>query len=260
MRGKTLDYGIRLLRHILAQVFGNLGQAARITAAPFLIFVAAAFVIFGPLFINFPNLVDDPAMMEDDSEFVRSFLGSIGLLLLGFVLFAWAAVAWHRFVLQEEYVGMVAPFSGGRVLGYVGRSLLLGLLLFLLMIPALFLLVPLFSAATQSGSLLLILPIGLALSVFLNWLLVRWSLILPAGAVDRKLRIGESWKATAPVSVAILVPIVVVSGVTLVLQQLVGFLPFGVVLSWLFTWLQMLVNLALLTTLYGTQIEGRELN
>ena len=29
-----MDYGYRMLRHVVAQVFGNLGQAARLTLVP----------------------------------------------------------------------------------------------------------------------------------------------------------------------------------------------------------------------------------
>ena len=54
------------------------------------------------------------------------------------MLFAWATVAWHRYVLAEEFGGVAPQFSVGRVLGYVGRTILIFLLLMLAAIPIMF--------------------------------------------------------------------------------------------------------------------------
>jgi hypothetical protein len=93
--------------------------------------------------------------------------------------------------------------------------------------------------------------------------------------------IGESWAATRPVSSQILLPLIVIAlaaglinqAILLVLGQSVSVpdmfgvmqemrvltLP-GQIVSGVVSWLQVLVNLALMTTLYGNLIEGRQLN
>lgn len=270
-----MDYGIRLFRHVVAQVFGNLGQAAKITAAPFIIFVVVAYLLLGDLvrelFMLPGTQVEIDLTQErwserfgDPAELTGRFLFALMLIPLGLVLFGWAAVAWHRYVLAEEYVGVVAPFSFGRILGYVGRSILIGLLLGLAMVPILFLLGailgPAMAAGGGAGLGLLFL---MATSFLASWVLVRWSLILPARSMDQDMSIGESWQATKDVSGEILVPILGFAIIFPAIQQALLLFPAGVVvaIAGLFVgWIQMLANLSLLTTLYGNLVQGRELN
>ena len=201
----VLDYGIRLFRHVVSQVFGNLGQAAKITAAPFVIFLVAAYLLMGDLFFNLFEFAEiqggsGGALTEEEYEDLFSdqlgpqLFRSFWLFPLAMVLFAWAAVAWHRYVLAEEYGGMVPQFSVGRVLGYVGRTILIFLLLILAAIPIMFVLGGAMAATMQSGGgfgLGLVFLMGL--NFLFSWVLVRWSLILPAWSVDERMTIGESW-------------------------------------------------------------------
>ena len=104
--------------------------------------------------------------------------------------------------------------------------------------------------------------------------------MLPAAAVGVRMTIGESWAATRPVSSQILLPLIVIAlvaglvqqAILLVFGQTVSFETFGMMQEQrvltlagtagqrIVTWLQLLVNLALMTTLYGNLIEGRQLN
>jgi hypothetical protein len=131
---------------------------------------------------------------------------------------------------------------------------------------------------TQAPALALVMGIGLVLGV--SWVATRIGLVLPAAAIGERMTLSESWAATRPVSGQILLPLIVIAlvvglvGQVIVLvfgdtqtvefmgqtqEQLILSLP-GQVLNGLVTWLQLLVNLALMTTLYGNLIEGRALN
>jgi len=131
---------------------------------------------------------------------------------------------------------------------------------------------------TQSGGVALLLGIGLVFGI--SWLATRIGLVLPAAAVGVRMTIGESWAATRPVSSQILLPLIVIAlvaglvqqAILLVFGQTVSFETFGMMqeqrvltlpgqlVNGIVTWLQLLVNLALMTTLYGNLIEGRQLN
>ena len=103
----------------------------------------------------------------------------------------------------------------------------------------------------------------MGLNFLFSWVLVRWFMILPAWSVDERMTIGESWIATKDVSGEILVPILGFAIIFAALQQLFTVFPTGAattLISLFVTWIQFLVNLALLTTLYGNLVQGRPLN
>ena len=92
---------------------------------------------------------------------------------------------------------------------------------------------------------------------------MRFGLILPAAAVGERMTLKESWNETIPVSTDILVPVVVLAiGVSIVssaVNVVFGASVIGLVASALVYWIQILLNLSLMTTVYGMQIEGRPL-
>jgi hypothetical protein len=161
---------------------------------------------------------------------------------------------------------------------YFGRILLVGLVLIAVLIAAMIVIVAV-AAAVQSQFILLLFGIGRVFGV--SWMATRIGLILPAAALGERMTIGESWVATRPVSSQILLPLIVIAlaaglinqAILLVLGQSVSVpdmfgvmqemrvltLP-GQIVSGVVSWLQVLVNLALMTTLYGNLIEGRQLN
>lgn len=271
-----MDYGYQLLRHVVAQVFGNLGSAARIT----LVLLA---VPFGIILATNPELLTGEAFqLVSDTEFGGpsgvNILGLLVSVLAGFICWLWAAVAWHRFVLLEEYPsGLFPNWRGSNIGNYFGNALLIGLIL----VGASFaagLVIAIVIGILQSAAIAIFLGVGLVFG--LSWLATRIGLILPAAAIGEKLGIGESWRATKPVSGQIILPIIVIALASTILnqgiiagfgeseavatplgmQQQVTLSIVGVILSVAVGWIQMLVNLALMTTLYGNLIEGRQLN
>ena len=260
----VLDYGMRLFRHVVSQVFGNLGQAAKITAIPSMVLVALGYFILGSFFAEMDRLASDPAFAELSSQERGQIVGeqSVEILLILpvlLVVFAWVAVAWHRYVLVEEYSGWAPQFSPGRVLGYAWRWLLIILLLILVFIPIAIVAGIILGILGLEGSIL----INMGASFLLSWMLVRWSLILPAWSIGEKMTIGASWNVTKDVSGEILVPILGFAILFPVVQQVIALLSLGavsVMLAVVALWIQLLVNLALLTTLYGNLVQGRPLN
>ncbi|MGR3638928.1 hypothetical protein [Alterinioella nitratireducens] len=246
-----MDDGYKMLQHVVRQVFGNLGQAVRLTlfltAAPMLLLVwLSAQTVPGP----------DGMPMPEYPGFI--FLVSI----LNLILSAWAAVGWHRFVLREEYgAGIVPQWHGQNVKSYIGRLIIL-VLVMILIVLAIGIASGALILATQSVLVIWFVAIGIAMGI--SWVAVRIGLILPAAALGEKMRIAESWQATKPVSTDILVPIVIIAISITVLsgavEAIFGSTLVGLVLVAGVYWIQILLNLSLMTTVYGMQIEGRSLS
>lgn len=251
-----MDYGYQLLRHAVQQVFGNLGSAARLTLL---------LAVIPTLFFAMTN----PALLTGGADPTRPFdpaLVNWGAALFGVALsvlcWCWAAVAWHRFVLLEEYPGgALPPWNGPRILSYFGRTVLVTAVV---AFAAFGLSIALGVMVTITRSMLLAATLGVGLVIGISWVGTRIGLILPAAAIGAPLRISESWAATAPVSGHILVPIVVIALVAGVVSQAIVLalgagLPAALIGLGVF-WIQLLINLALMTTLYGNLVEGRQLN
>lgn len=271
-----MDYGYQLLRHVIAQVFGNLGSAARITLVLLLI-PTAILLVTNPGILTGGFYRFDATTGQNDFSGVG--LGGVVLTVVaGVICWLWAAVAWHRFVLLEEYpTGLFPKWHGSKIGNYFGN----GVLVFLVVLAigfAIGIVIGIVLALLQSPALGLFLGIGLVFG--LSWIATRIGLILPASAIGHQLRIGESWKATAPVSGQIILPLFVIALVSTIINQAIiaafgvsttVVTPFGdqqqvtlngvgVFFSFIMWWLQMLLNLALMTTLYGNLVEGRQLN
>jgi hypothetical protein len=176
----------------------------------------------------------------------------------------WIAVAWHRYVLEDEQSGGILPaFHGGRLLKYLGTSILLGLVLvipiFALMLVAGFILVPLSGAGSTAMSLIpaiALVPAAYAIN--------RLSPILPAAAVGKKLSLKQAWAATANISSAIW-GLTFLGMVIYAISSMVGSavlpetLTSMMLQSLVFGWISTMVGVSVLTTIYGVAIEGREL-
>lgn len=265
-----MDYGYQLLRHVVQQVFGNLAEAARLTLFLFL----APFAGFIMLGFGSMTMGAMPGAEGAGSTALLALL----LFVFAVVAYCWAAVGWHRYVLMEEVGnGFLPTWRGDRIGAYFGRAFVVGLAVIAAVVGG-GIVVALAVALTQSGGIALLLGIGLVLGA--SWIATRIGLVLPAAAIGERMTLSESWAATRPVSGQILLPLIVIAlavgliGQLIVLifgqttsvemfgqvqPQVVLSLP-GQILNGIVSWLQILVNLALMTTLYGNLIEGRQLN
>jgi hypothetical protein len=124
--------------------------------------------------------------------------GLTALLLMAFIFsYALMAILWHRHTLGDTHTSL--PMSVPLVLGYLWRVLTLALIQLCI---SLTFIVPLILSNQNGGSavgapsLFFILTTTFLSQLFLVWLSLRLSLILPAAAIGRPLRMTHSWNYT----------------------------------------------------------------
>ncbi len=251
-----MDDGYRMLNHTVRQVLGNMPQAVKITLIPLILPWALMTVL---LTRSDVTLVGDIYQLEEGSSGLFIAIAAIFFFLL--IGFAWAAVAWHRFILVEEYPAGIAPsFSWERVGPYIGRSIIIGIVILVasLVVGAI---AGIVIQAMRSPTIGFLVNSGLTLGA--SWLSARLGLILPAAALGRPMSLSESWEATKPISGDLLVPVFVltlaVTIMTLLVPVVFGYGTAALSAGAVMVWFQILFNLSLMTTLYGTQIERRPL-
>ncbi|MEM9550155.1 MAG: hypothetical protein AAGA05_03205 [Pseudomonadota bacterium] len=253
--------GWRLFKHAFLMVLRNFVPALQIFLVPSILAFA---VIMGVAYAT--GFLDTFPVSETDvsSETSPADLGTTvmltfvvaGTTMLLFV--AWTVVAWHRFVLLEEYPsGWLPPLRTDRVGAYIWRLVILALAAIAMIFPASLLFF-------VSSAPAIMTPVVLVYMVFLSITLTRWSITLPAAAIGKPLTLGEAYAETSGAFGTILV--VLLSGFVL------GLLLQGV--SWLFiqvpaiytVWnvptqiFTSVLNVSIITTLYGHYVEKREID
>jgi len=240
--------------HSIRQVFGNLPEALQISGLIYLAQMAAAIAMGAA-----PNLMG-AAEAEPTPEAAFATLVSALIFLVSTL---WIAVAWHRFVLLgERPTGFVPALQAGRVLRYMGRSVLIALVV-LAMAGVLgiafgtlfYALVP----APGAASLLTVLSVMVPILT----VLYRLSAVLPGVALDRPTGLADGWVATTGESGTILV-LAFLSGVASIVMGIPpSLLAPGSLAALLWEvvagWIQVMVSASILTTLYGHYIEKRPL-
>ncbi|MFZ5963627.1 hypothetical protein ACOXXX_11790 [Thalassococcus sp. BH17M4-6] len=248
--------GWQIFAHSVRLVFSNLEQALRVSLVLYLVQVANQVAFF----LNPPEMVEVGGMSYPEMSAGGTFQSLI-LGLLAVVASLWIAVAWHRFVLAEEYPqGWLPRWHGSNMLSYLGRSILVGLLITLAVLVVSVPLGLITMAAPGLAALLPILMVGLAAFLFF-----RLSVMLPAAALGHKMKLGEAWEETSGETDTILVLAAVVAGASILIQlptMLNGdpgsfiSLIYGLVVNWFAT----IIGISLLTTLYGHFIEKRPID
>lgn len=128
--------------------------------------------------------------------------GSSLVVLTAFVLsYAMMAILWHRHTLHD--MGEQRPMTVRLVFGYIWRALALTAIQiavnFALIIP-LILSIRSNDADTAAPALVSILLSTFITQLFLLWLSLRLSLILPAAALGKPISMAKSWRYTVSVS------------------------------------------------------------
>ncbi|MBM2575270.1 hypothetical protein JQC91_03035 [Jannaschia sp. Os4] len=265
--------GWKLFAKAVTLITDNLGLALRVSLVPYGIALAAALLLGGAGLASVAALDPTDAAAMEAALGGAALLGLFAIVAIFVVASLWVAVAWHRATLLEEPTGWVPPFHGGPMLGYLGRSLLLGLVLMVAYL-AIGLVAGLLGALVPPLAILVLLAGIVALVV----VFYRLAVILPAGAVGRPVAFGEAWSATSGASGAILLVAVLTVALSLLLQLptlLVGgglgavgdpaaaavatggviSLVYGVVVQWI----MLMVGISVLTVLYGHFVEDRPL-
>ena len=257
--------------HAVRMLWINLQDALRLTLVPFL--VVQAITVGLPLAMIGDATITDPFQVPegavDISPEMTQFAFVQILVLIGSIIAgAWLAVVWHRFVLLEEYPnGYVPPFTATLVMGYVGRLIVIAVVVLaggLLGGTA----VAVFSALAPPLAILG----GIALVIAMVWIAVRLSVMLPAAAIGTRMSVGEAWEHTkdthpallgATILMAIFNMIILIPAL-LLMMIFVGFEPTGlnpaqVLINLVFGWISTMLTVSLATTLYGVAVEGRQL-
>ena len=240
--------GWKIFLHSIRLVFGNLLEALQIGLVPsVLLTVVIAFLVSASGF-PYDQILNEAAL----EHALTSGQVNFGILFLipcaWAVTVLWIFVAWHRFILLEEYPsGWIPKFHADRILAYLGRAILMFLIALVLA------LVLLLISALLGSLAILIMPVGMVALAVITY---RLSIILPAAAIGENLKVGDAWTATSNGSIPILI-LVLVMGIAQFLLQLA----FGVVLSLvpvlgiavqvIVNLIISLVNVSVLTTLYG---------
>jgi hypothetical protein len=241
----------RIFIHSVQMIFNNLPQVVRIVLVPMGIGIAviALFAVLGV------SMDGTDAEGATGGQIVGMIL--LALVLIGLAL--WVVVAWHRFILLAEYPqGWVPMLRTDRMLSYIGHSLWLGLVMMGLMLP-LFLVVGVIGGLVP----LIVTIVSVVVIVAANVVFFRLSTILPAAAIGKPLTLKAAWAGTEGSSVTILILVLILGAAQFALQLLLGLLllapVIGAVLMVLGTVVSGLVNISVLTTLYGYYIEKRAL-
>lgn len=244
--------GWRLFRHAFRMVWDNRGTALRITGLLF------AFQMVPQIWWQMQT---DQTGLQGDVVVAPGMLMVMSIwALVSLVAAIWMAVAWHRYVLTGEDTGGWLPnWHGGLVMGYLGRTILVGLLgvvagiacavplsIVLLVIPFLFL------------------PALLIYIAAVVFVLLRLSLILPAVAMEKRMKLMASWELTGTDLPGVLGLAAILAVVSAILPIGSIFfaavaLPLGLIWTVVASWLLTLVSITCLTTLYGVYVEGRDI-
>ncbi|MBT9246713.1 hypothetical protein KM031_09870 [Gemmobacter fulvus] len=243
----------QIFTHSVRQVFGNFNDALRISGLIYIVQMMIA-VALGGMGIS-PGNTLEPTVGVAFGALFASLAFLIGSL--------WIAVSWHRFVLQAEgQHSLVPPFHGAKIGAYFVKSLQIGLIAAIVG----------FALASLIGTLVLS---ALGQTVFAGMLVIfltlvpvlaivnRFSAILPGIALGEKLTLTDGWRATAGDGVTMLQLAAIVAFCSLLLGLPLEALTPGSIPSLLaevvLGWVQVMVGVSILTTLYGHYIEKRSL-
>lgn len=246
--------GWQIFKHSFWMVMNNLEVAFRLSAVLYAIQALNQVLIL--LYSPADPGAAEPAAIDAGAALLLLLTG-----LLAVLASLWIAVAWHRYVLTGEVPGgAVPPLHGALILGYLGRSLMIGLLIVVaLMLAA----VPVFAVVAvvpALGMLSLLSLVGLGAYLFF-----RLGVILPAGAVGRRMTLREAWNATGKEQESIITLALIVMGLSLLLQVPAWLNPdpasvINLLYSIVTGWFATMVGASTLTTLYGVYIEGRAID
>jgi hypothetical protein len=251
-----------IVRHALAMVFGNFGQAMRLSIGPFLIAAGLIYALAEALEIGAVSLMFLAMDPTNSDPLILVFL-LVALLIAVFVT-AWVAVAWHRFILLEEYVQLMPQLRDRPIGGYVLTSLGIGVWIVLVSFGA-GLVLGIFMALTGTGDSIVIGFVGGALiGALSSYVWFRLALVLPGLAIGKRMKLSEAFAATRPLDGTIWQVVFILVFINFLAQTAAGAIAPGsvavqLILNGVVTWFSFMIGLSVLTTLYGHLMEGRAL-
>lgn len=256
--------GWNIVKHAFGIVFGNLGSALRVTVGPIILAAIVIFAIASVFGVVVPGMSTmDPSVMMGSRG--NGFIAVVVFIVIFVFLFAWIAVSWHRFVLLEEYPGLLPAISGRPIAAYAVKSLLLGLLLVALAIPfGIVMGMAMMPMGGGSGAIGVGIILSLIAGTVLSYFWFRIAVILPGIALGKPMTISEGWAATAALKGAIFNVAMILVGLNVILSVLLIPISAGMPLiaeaiNLVGSWVTLMIGASILTTLYGHLVEGRDL-
>lgn len=249
-----------LAANSLATILQNPGAAVRVSLAPFVIAAVLSVIIWQLLGVGIDTVAFAIAVGSVGGR-VAAALASTTVI----VIFAasWSALAWHRFLLQDEVPGFLPAFDWNRTGSYALRSTMITLSLLILLFPVSAVGIQVLTIAHLFETNLVRLGFSFVMTSLMAFLWFRIALVLPAVAVEREFKVSESWAVTNIRSQDILTAGAVLVALDLVAGALLDLVPLGqspvLVLRLLLTWFFALAGTGLLTMLYAELVERRRL-
>ena len=256
----------KIFSNAIKMLIANPVAAIKVSLLPYIILTVIGLAINYALIGDFfPSAeVAEEYLMENSFPFFTSvFVEAVSV----FILTAWIAVGWHRFVLLGETPQNLIPaWKTDFVLGYTLKAVWIAVILCFILVPIAVILGLVFGflLAFDSASGF-ILFIGFSLgSIVLMALFYRLSLVLPGRAVGKNMNLKESWQQSKHLSTGIwvlsLLIFVLFAVASLPEYFITGNITtsgsiWAILTSWVFT----LIGASVLTTLYSVIVEGREI-
>ena len=249
-----------MFKHALFLVFNNLGNAFKASFVPMVIMGATWFLWASTIGIeNFMSMSQNP-----NSEVSSAFLMNMILFIIVTAFCsAWVAVTWHRFILLGEDISFIPSIKVKHILSYIGKSILIALIMiFIMLVPAMLLVA--ISAFLVEAMVVFIVINTFIVSLLGLWLWFRFAIALPATAIGNVYGIRKSWSASKEHSGTIFKLGLIIAFISALIQAVTFLfsdtLPLlGFALTLFISWINMIIGITLLTTLYGHIVEGREL-
>lgn len=260
-----------IVRHAFVMVFGNLRDSVRVSAMPLILTVVATFVIprlFGLSTVDLAGAANLQAMIEGHPAGPIASVVALLIAALYFFSMSWIAVGWHRFILLEEYPRLIPSLPLRNVLGYLGRSFVIGIVVVAVGIPIGLIggaaAGPFAAQGGESVGVLIALLVIVLMASILTYFWLRLGVVLPASAVGAPMPILSGWRISAPIGGTIFtVSLILVAlnlGINLTIPPLLGGVPVvGQIVTLAVSWTTLMVGASILTTLYGHLVEKRDL-
>ncbi|WP_424943575.1 hypothetical protein [Aliiroseovarius crassostreae] len=262
--------GLDVLKHSWGMVWRNKAKAARISVVLFVMTILIE-VVMGLL-----------SAFSSDPFANYTPLGPIGDLFIGIIsliIGAWIAVAWHRFVLLNETpTGWVPSWHGSEVMLYTLWIFLMAIGMLVALIPVFAAIVPVImqietEAAPNMGMAFIVSVIAAVFVTFLMIAMMRLSPVLVSRSLGQNLSLKQAWRATRGSSKLIFGVFfwlfLILIGIVIVVGSFVAILSaanlwvllagLGIPAYFVGIWLMTLLQISIMTTIYGVFIEGREL-
>ncbi|WP_298935893.1 hypothetical protein [uncultured Ruegeria sp.] len=254
--------GWKIFAHSVRIVFRNLREALQIGLVPSV--AAAVFSAVVSSFTDQGTATETGSLLSTSPE--DAFL-LFGTAVMSFIVTLWIFVAWHRFVLLEEYpTGWIPGFKADRFFDYVGYTFLLIVICVISAVgfsmPVVLIVSLLSTTIPVLGSLAQFLPLIIVILVYVTFL--RLGTVLPAAAIGAPFGLKAAKNATSGTNGTLIVTattMLIVQGVFgLILFQSSQLLPIvGIASQTIIGLIISLVNVSVLTTVYGIYVEKREL-